>query len=128
MEKHEAGRCGRYEGGDVRRGELIDAFEIPDLVNHEIQNFELIACSLMIHLIVGPLKLIYIVQATVDDEWVHMTSLLTESSNTIAALLGGAEFKLEEGLVPCTDDAEIVGHGFANLARTLSIIAMSPST
>lgn len=44
------------------------------------------------------------------DERVHMARLLGETSNAISALLGGAEFKLEEWLVSRADDAEVVGH------------------
>ena len=45
-----------------------------------------------------------------DDERVHMACLLTETGNAIAALLGGAEFELEERLVLGAYYAEVVGH------------------
>ena len=45
-----------------------------------------------------------------DDERVHMACLLTEAGNAIAALLGGAEFELEERLVLGAYYAEVVGH------------------
>lgn len=32
VEEHEAGGGRGYEGGDVGRGELVDAFEIPDTI------------------------------------------------------------------------------------------------
>jgi len=63
-----------------------------------------------IHLVVGPLQLIDEIQASMHDEGVHVTSFLTEASNAITTLLGGAELKLEERLVSGADDTEIVGH------------------
>lgn len=39
-----------------------------------------------------------------------MARLLAETGNAISALLGGAEFELEEWLVSRADYAEIVGH------------------
>lgn len=90
MEEHEAGGGWSYEGGDVAGGELVDAFEI--------------------HLIVGPLQLIHEIQAAMHDERVHMARLRAETGNAISALLGGAEFELEEWLVLRADDAEVVGH------------------
>lgn len=63
-----------------------------------------------IHLVVGPLQLVYEVQAGVYDERVHVAGFLTEAGDTISALLGGAEFELEQRLVSRADDAEVVGH------------------
>ena len=66
-----------------------------------------------VHLVIGPLQLVCEIQAGVDDEWVHVAGLLTEAGDTISALLGSAEFELEQRLVSRADDAEVVGHFFA---------------
>ena len=39
-----------------------------------------------------------------------MAGFLCEASDPVAALLGGAEFELEDGLVARVDDGEVVGH------------------
>lgn len=44
------------------------------------------------------------------DERIHVACLLTETSDAISALLGGAEFELKQRLVLCADNAEVVGH------------------
>lgn len=44
------------------------------------------------------------------DEGVHLPCLCWEPRDSIPALLGGSEFKLEEGIVLCANDAEVVGH------------------
>ena len=61
-------------------------------------------------MVVGPLQLVYEVQAGVYDEWIHVAGLLTEAGDAISALLGSAEFELEQRLVSRADDAEVVGH------------------
>ena len=63
-----------------------------------------------VHLVVGPLQLVYKVQASVYDERVHVACFLTEAGDAIPALLGSAEFELEQRLVSGADDAEVVGH------------------
>lgn len=90
MEQHEAGGGRSQEGGDVGGGKLVDAFKI--------------------HLIVGPLQLVHEIQAAMYDERVHMSCLLSESGDTISALLGSAKLELKERLVPRADNAEVVGH------------------
>lgn len=45
-----------------------------------------------------------------DDERVHMARLLTETGDTISALLGSAKFELEQRLVLGANNAEVVGH------------------
>lgn len=67
MEEHESGGGWSHKGGDVRGGELVDAFEI--------------------HLIVGPLQLVHKIQARMHDERVHVAGILTEAGDPIAALL-----------------------------------------
>lgn len=62
------------------------------------------------HLIVEPLQLVDDVEAAVHDEGVHTAGLGAETGHAVAALLRGAEFKLEERIVLGADDAEIVGH------------------
>ena len=44
------------------------------------------------------------------DERIHVARLRAETGNAISALLGGAEFELEERLVSRAYDAEVVGH------------------
>lgn len=44
------------------------------------------------------------------DERVHVPGLVAEAGNTVAALLRGAEFVLEERVVFRADYAEVVGH------------------
>lgn len=61
-----------------------------------------------VHLVVGPLHLIHEIQTGVHDEWVHVSCFLAKACDAITALLGGAEFELEEGLVVGVYDAEIV--------------------
>ena len=62
------------------------------------------------HLVAKPLHLIDDVEAAVHDKGIHLAGLGGEASDTIAALFGGAEFKLEEGFVGGVDDGEVVGH------------------
>ncbi len=47
-----------------------------------------------------------------DDELVHVAGVVAEARDAVAALLGGAEFVLEEGVVLCAYDGEVVGHIF----------------
>ena len=50
-----------------------------------------------------------------DDERVHVPGFLIEAGDAVPALLGRAEFELEQRLVSGADDAEVIGH----LARLL---------
>ena len=61
-------------------------------------------------MVVGPLQLIREIQAAVYDERVHVASLWAETGDAISALLGSAEFELEQRLVSRADYAEVVGH------------------
>lgn len=61
-------------------------------------------------MIVQPLQFVDDVEAAVHDEGIHTAGLGAEASNAVTALLGGAEFELEEWIVFGADDAEIVGH------------------
>lgn len=45
-----------------------------------------------------------------QDELVQMTSLVAETGLAVAALLGGAEFVLEERIVLGADDGEVIRH------------------
>ena len=63
-----------------------------------------------IHLIAKPLHLVHDIQATVHDEGVHLAGFGGEAGNAVAALFGGAEFKLEEGFVLGVDYGEVVRH------------------
>lgn len=44
------------------------------------------------------------------DELVHVFGLLSESSNSIATNLRGAEVELEERIVSATNDRKVVRH------------------
>lgn len=66
---------------------------------------------LYIQLPVIPLHLLDDVQRAVQDELVQVAGLVREARLPIAALLGGAELVLEEGVVLGADDGEVVGHG-----------------
>lgn len=65
-----------------------------------------------IQLPIIPLHLLDDVQRAVQDELVQVAGLVREARLPIAALLGGAELVLEEGVVLGADDGEVVGHGF----------------
>lgn len=78
----------------MRRGELIDAFQIParylkliDVGDNENKKG--------LHLVTEPLHFVYNVETAVHNEGVHPSCFGTEPSNTIAALLRGAEFELK---------------------------------
>lgn len=43
-----------------------------------------------------------------DDELVHVSSFLSETSNAIASSFGSTKFMLEEWIILCTNDGEIV--------------------
>ena len=49
------------------------------------------------------------------EVWVQLPGFLGEAGDAIAALLGGAEFELEEGLVAGVYYAEVVGHGLLDI-------------
>ncbi len=62
------------------------------------------------HLPASPLDFFHNVEAAVHDELVHVPGLLPEARDAVPALLEGAEFKLEEGIVFGPDDREVVRH------------------
>lgn len=66
---------------------------------------------LYIQLSIIPLHLLDDVQRAVQDELVQVAGLVREARLPIAALLGGAELVLEEGVILGADDGEVVGHG-----------------
>lgn len=112
MEEHEAGGGWGYEGGDVGRGKLVDALEIPDTIISIIVTIARLYCEegKRVHLSIGPLQLVHEIQTGMNDERVHVACLLTETGDTISALLGSAKFELEQRLVSGADDAEVVRH------------------
>jgi hypothetical protein len=59
----------------------------------------------------GPLDVVEDVEGGVDDEGVHAAGVVAEARDAVAALLGGAELVLEEGVVFGADDGEVEGHG-----------------
>lgn len=95
MEEHEAGGGRSYEGGNVRGGELVDAFEVPEDYQSHLREGRRVVEARPIHLVIGPLHLIHKIQATVYDERIHMASLWTETGDAISTLLGRAKFELE---------------------------------
>jgi hypothetical protein len=58
----------------------------------------------------------------VDDEGVHAAGVVAEARDAVAALLGGAELVLEEGVVLGADDGEVEGHGEAGDMVAILII------
>lgn len=60
------------------------------------------------------------------DERVQVAGFLGEPGHAVAALLRGAEFELEDGLVLGVDDAEVVGH-FDMVAAVVAAFAATIS-
>ena len=54
-----------------------------------------------------------------DDERVHAAGIVGEARDAVAALLGGAEFVLEERVVLGADYGEVEGHFWAGMAGFL---------
>lgn len=55
--------------------------------------------ELIKHLSISPLHLLHDIQTAVHNKLVHVPRGLRKSSDTIAALFGGAEFVLEERVI-----------------------------
>ena len=91
MKQEEARRGWGEEGGDVGAGEMIYSSEIPKVVYSS--NGSCIFAGLLlltlcyVHLVVRPLNVVHQVQAAVDDVGVHLSRLLAEARDAIAALL-----------------------------------------
>lgn len=62
------------------------------------------------HLAARPLHLLGYVQARVKNELVQVSHLFGEARLAIAALLGGAELILEQGIVLGADNGKVVAH------------------
>jgi len=125
VEKEEFDVSTRHETGYVIVLEPVDAFQIPAsgtqalLVRPQFK-FKVFPVwfrkgrggegrgEVLVHLPVYPLHLFHDVQTAVHDELVHVPGFFAEASDAVAALFRGAEFVLEEGIVFCADDAEIV--------------------
>lgn len=61
-------------------------------------------------MITEPLQFVHDVKAAVHDEGVHPPCFGAESGDTIAALLGGAEFELKQRIIFGAYDAKIIRH------------------
>lgn len=131
MEEEKACGSGGQEGGDVGRSKLIDALKIPDrfygLANPELVFFSFFffwgvpstdemeraernkrSSSYGIHLIAEPLRFVHNIEAAVHNKRVHAAGFGAEAGNTISALFGSAKFDLEQRVIFCADDAEVI--------------------
>lgn len=61
-------------------------------------------------MITEPLHFVNDVEAAVHDEGIHPPGFGAEASNTIPALLGGAEFEFKQRIVFRAHDAKIIRH------------------
>jgi hypothetical protein len=76
-----------------------------------------------------PLNLLDDVQRAVQDELVQVAGLVREARLPIAALLGGSELVLEDGVVLGADDGKVVGHGSVidrSSGRFLALLFLLP--
>ena len=65
-------------------------------------------------MILKPLRFINHVKAAVHDKGIQAPCFDTEARYTVAALLRGSEFELEERVISGADDAEVVRHFLPN--------------
>jgi len=63
-----------------------------------------------LQVLIGPLYLLNRVQRSMHNELIHVLRLISETSDTASADLGSPEVQLEEWVIPCADDGEVVGH------------------
>ena len=68
-----------------------------------------------LHLVARPLHLVHNVKASMQEKRVQVPGFGTEAGNAVAALLRGAKLKLEERVVLCAYDAEVVRHVFRGM-------------
>lgn len=91
--------------------EPVDILEVPWTVNFLI--FEVYvslanAETLNLQAIVAPLDLFDDIETTVDDKLIHVPCFFSEARDAIATSLGSAKFVLEQGIIPCADDSEVI--------------------